>query len=566
MAYIKKEDSLSHEYVQVDEKMINTDDFKRILTSNNIRFELHLFELKIFDGVILMSNSKTQAFDLKDTLNKCIDVKSLDLSEANIIPQTIEDLLFIKTIILPTTLSFIPFIKNCTSLEYVRLPKHGIVSIQTKNFENYPGNLHLKFDNNLIHIGQGALSGSNTKELDLSQCHNLEPQNIKRGAFSCYNLEVVHFPEQINILPYCAFSGCKNLKVVCGSELLATYLDEYNENYVNLDRGVHSCQNCFEKCENLQFIQFSPQLTESGLNHLFRHHAYDADNIDNNSNSHYYDERCGIVLEIDSFYSYIWSFTDFRFYLAKRMNYEFLNKLVNFYANHERVIEFENGKCWIHSNHNDFLAIGLEKGFRYALNPKFNKPMNRLGAITIENDQYLAIKLLEKHIPIETIDIKEKITELESFVDNLDINSIIESYHSTRQDKSISRYRSDDEERISISRGSYYSDAYMDSLLPEEYYESRRGFAETNNNRLCDMSNKELKEEDEEKKEIARKCYDKKEHKRVLIKAYFDKILNDESIIENCLHIKEARKLLERFNNIDGSNRIITLNKSINIK
>ena len=568
MAFIKHESFLSTSWEQIENELIHKDELAKILSSHKIKFEIHQFLLKIYDASFLIcQNHSTEDDDqiIGNSIKNCIDIKTLDLSECDSIPRSIDEFPFIDTIIFPLFLHFIPRIKNCPSLKHVRIPEHGIEYIESRNFENYPQIELLRFDEHLRIINTNAFSSASIRKVDLSLCVNLESINIKAKAFSSSNIEEIILPIQVNILPFGAFSNCKELRSIKGADLLATYYDEYNEGYVRFDRTVHTSEFCFEKCNNLQYIHFSQELSIEGIKRLFCHVGFREDSNSSESNDHYYDMRCGIVLEIDDFYAYIWCFTDFKFYVYKKIDDSFLNKIVKFYNSNNRNVEVEDGNCWFFCNNKDFVALGVTLGCNYHFNEIFNRHGFKDGAITIENDQAKALVLFENQILISDVDIEAKVHEFETIVDDLDIDSIIDSYHSTRHYDYISHYRSDDDEQISVLRSASYKDAYIEKILPTQYYYSKRGYADTNNHRLGHLSEEQLHVEDENVKRFARHRYNKEEHKRFVINNFVIEIAQNEKNIEKYLRIEEARQLLMRFGaRIDGNQKVITLNSIIN--
>ena len=446
----------------------------------------------------------------------------------------------------------------------ISFPKKGVTRIESNNFKNYPSIDELILDENLISIDSFAFRTSSIKRVNLSKCENLDSKKLNERAFSNSSIEEIVLPQQVNILPLGAFLNCKHLRTITGSNLLATYTDNYKTHAVQFDRAVHSCKFCFENCNNLQFIQFSPKLSIDGIKRLLCHSGYNEDKTCYEKENFYNDKRCGIVLEIDDYYSYIWCFTDFTFYLSKKIDKSFLNKIVSFYNSNTRSIEIENGKCWISCDCNDHVALGASLGWNYHFNSIFDKHLNKLGTVSIENDQKKAVEIYQNQTLLQIIDVKTKINELENLVDTLDINSIINSYNSTYEYKYISRYRSDDDERLYIYRKASYSDLYLETLLPTQYFKSERGFADSNNYKLGSMSERELMIDDEIIKQNAREKYDKEEHKRMIINRFIKDSIENEKFVEKCLRINEAKSLLMKYeNSVDGKHKIILLNSII---
>lgn len=556
MAYINHEYYFSTTCEQVENELLHKDELIQVLSSYNIQFEVHLFYLKIFDASFMhLQDYKSDENNnhIINAIRNCIDIKTLDLSDCINIPKTIEGFPFLTTIIFPLFLNFIPRINDCPSITKISIPKNGVEFIESGNFKNYPPIDELVLDEHLSRIDSFAFTSCMIKRVDLSQCNTLDQKNIKAKAFSHSNIEEIVFPHQITILPFGAFSGCKHLRTITGSDLYATFMGYDSASSVRLDREVplHDCEYCFDKCNDLQFIQLSPELSIDGIKRLFKHTSYNERNNSLDSEGFLYDERCGIVLETDNYYSYIWCFTDFTFYLSKKLNNTFLNKTVSFYNSNDRSIEMKDGKCWIYSNCRDHIAIVVSLGCNYAFNDKFVRQGCNGLVVTRKNDQEKALRVFENQIHLRNIDIRTKICELEKSIDNLDIDTIIDSYHAIRHYKYISRYRKDDEEEFWVNIEYSYTDAYMETLLPTHY--------ETDY-----ITEDELKIYVDNIKKNARACYNIEEHKCFIINKFIIDAIENEKFVEKCLRINEARDLLMRYKNkVDGNQKVILLNSIV---
>lgn len=573
MAYYSNKLFVSTKWEIDSNKLIHTNELIRLLSSHSIRFEIHSSVIKIFDATFMQPitdfpENPNHYQVLSDAIKNCIDILTLDLSECVNIPNCIENFPFLHTIIFPDYLQFIPRVKNCPSIKNITIPKHGVESIDTRNFENYPPIIELKFDGSLLNIDSHAFSSAIIEKIDFSLCDNLESKNIKVFAFSDSIIKEIIFPEQVTILPHGAFSNCKSLRTITGSGLFATFSDASNKCFVKLDCDAHSCEFCFEKCESLQFIQFSPELSVEGIQQLLCHKGFSEDDS-SKTGSFYFDERCGIVLGTDDYYSYIWCITDFNYYVSKKLDDSFLNKIVSFYKSNDRYIEMESGNCRIFTNCNDFIALGVSLGCNYHFNNRFNIQGNRLGAVTIDNNQSDALRLYEKQIQLKDIDIWEKVHELETMVDNLDIDSIINSYHSTIHSEHDYRH---DEERISMNRFASYTDSYIETLLPSQYCYSEGGYSDSNLG-LEDylLSEKGTEAYEENKRSAARNRYNKEEHKHKIINDFFLEMNANEKFVEHYLRINEARRLFHSYGLVNrnrkrlyGNQLVMALNAMIN--
>ena len=77
----------------------------------------------------------------------------------------------------------------------------------------------------------------------------------------------------------------------------------------------------FAECPNLSFLKFNEDIKYESV-----HRAING----NSSSEDYFLSRCGIIIYSDENFSYIWCFTDFRFYYAKRQDDSLYLKIVYF--------------------------------------------------------------------------------------------------------------------------------------------------------------------------------------------------------------------------------------------
>lgn len=125
------------------------------------------------------------------------------------------------------------------------------------------------------------------------------------------------------------------------------------------------------------------------------------------------------------------------------------------------------GDIDIYSNYKDHYASNISEGFL--------KTSSRYTKIT-HNGIYVGSEDLQKN-PIKyyyevdkrlKTDIRDVIKQIEEEVDKLDINSIIDSYETTISEWTKTKIGDDDTFYSETHRCSYYSDAYLETILPRD--------------------------------------------------------------------------------------------------
>ena len=379
----------------------------------------------------------------------------------------------------------------------------------------------LKLGEKLYKIESMAFSYSNIKVLDLSDCCNLRV--LSEHAFQqCVYLEHVILPKHITRLPQYAFFGLKRLKTVTGSNLTDFYSDT------------------FEGCNRLNRIQIDPSFDSDRiyklLDIILHYSEYDRG-------------RTGILLGSDDDFTYYWSFTDFRFYFSKKVDNSFPDDLVTFYHDFENTISFENdGFCNIvRKSLFDYKAVSV-KDFSYSfLNRKyFDEICKHNGKIIVKNKQTEAIEILRKKDYCETDDYKNVISQYIETVLDLDIEKLINSYRTTYDGELITKVGGDDTYYETINRGSFYSDPYIETILPGYYsYERHTGYTSNWGPSAIDL--KQIEARDDKQKEFARANYNREKHIQYLIDYYYENIYENNKALETYLRIRFAKAIYSIF-------------------
>lgn len=278
-----------------------------------------------------------------------------------------------------------------------------------------------------------------------------------------------------------------------------------------------------------------------------------------NGSEEYFLSRCGIIIYSDENYSYIWCFTDFKFYYTERQDSSLNFKIISFYRSNHRIInKTTEGECSIVSEYNNFHAIGIHlNGFKATsrIYEIFSKEKNNIDF------QKHAIELYENLQKIPPQSIEHQIDEYNRLVDSLNIDEIISSFRTNVNEYVITKVGGDDRFYSEITRGSIYSDPYIDILLPprcDSYKDSgyTSNWSWTSNEEIVKMKN-----EDEHLKEKAKKLYSKENHKKYLIENYIKQLISSRLEIEKFLHIDFATDIFNSINaSLCGFDKIFKLN------
>ena len=138
------------------------------------------------------------------------------------------------------------------------------------------------------------------------------------------------------------------------------------------------------------------------------------------------------------------------------------------------TITIQDGMCKISRDNEWFVESLEEKLYSDVLwSPYQGFSEYRKESSTIygyyDNVQAEAIKTylnLQDRLKKSIIDV---INEINQKVDSLDISSIINSYHTSRETEVHNKIGGDVREEFYIRRGSFYNDGYLETLLPTYY-------------------------------------------------------------------------------------------------
>lgn len=461
-------------------------------------------------------------------ISRCKEIRILDFTRSENIPFYFYGFPFLEEVRIGEK-AVLPIFRECPKLSKVSFSSHSIKSLNYHSFEGWPYIEKLELSENLHEIS--SFGNANISLIDLS---HTKLQVLKEHMFQDCSFEKIILPKCIKVLPDYAFFGCKNLKEITGE-------------------GIEKVSyNALKNCPNLSYLKFNDKINSKHVEKLLN---------DKNSSDSYFLSRCGIIISNDDYFSYIWCFTDFKFYYTERLDDSFYLKVVYFYRSDKRVVnKVNNGTFFIKSSYTDFLAEDIQlEGF--IATSKLYKTTSEYGhdIIDLQSKAIILYENLQKYYKEA---IKQKTIEYDKLVNSLNIENIISSYKTTIIDHVTTKLGGDDRLDSEITRNTIYSDPYIDMLLPPFH----RAYREYGYTIMCtSKEEKEMyKNEDEKIKENARKAYNKKQHIKCLVDNYVYQLKNNHVEIEEFLHIEFAKSIFQQIKEpLFGFDKIFKLNAII---
>ena len=349
------------------------------------------------------------------------------------------------------------------------------------------------------------------------------------GAFTHSKIKSISLPDYISELP--VFSDCPNL-----TSILAI--------------GVIKIGFCaLSSCNSLEHLKFAEEFQTDNIDKFL---------VDDDCET----LRCGIEIGKDDIYSYIWCLTNFKFYYTERLSDEWSNRIFSFNHMNLRSFFMFFGDIDIYSNYKDHYASNISEGF-LKTSSRYTKITHNGIYVGSEDLQKNAIKYYYEVDKRLKTDIRDVIKQIEEKVDKLDINSIIDSYETTISEWTKTKIGDDDTFYSETHRCSYYSDAYLETILPSCHSEYKDSGYTTNWPWTSKKEIDEMHLEDSRIREMARKSYSKEAHITYLIKEYIQYIANKSAEVEHYLHIGRAKEVFEQYAYLHGKERVSELNKVI---
>lgn len=366
------------------------------------------------------------------------------------------------------------------------------------------------------------------ESLDFSLCKHMY---LTGHAFVRSKIKSISLPDHITNLPEGVFGGCPNL-----ASILAIGV-------IKIGFGA------LRDCNSLEHLKFAEE--------------FQADNIDKFLVDDDYETlRCGIEIGKDDIYSYIWCLTNFRFYYTERLSDEWSNRIFSFNHMNQYCFAMFFGDIHIYSNYKDHYASNISEGF-LKTSSRYTKITHNGIYVGSEDLQKNAIKYYYEVDKRLKTDIRDVIKQIEEEVDKLDINSIIDSYETTISEWTKTKIGDDDTFYSETHRCSYYSDAYLETILPSYHSEYKDSGYTTNWPWTSKKEINEMHLEDSRIREMARKSYSKEAHITYLIKEYIQYIANKSAEVEHYLHIGRAKEVFEQYTYLHGKERVSELNRVI---
>ena len=445
------------------------------------------------------------------------------------VPDVISGFPYVTEIKMPTLTDNIPSIANCPKLEKVTFDPSTIKILKEKSFDGWPPIKRISFGEDFEYMESFCISpNAQIESLDFSLCKHM---HLTGHAFVRSKIKSISLPDHITNLPEGVFGGCPNL-----TSILAIGV-------IKIGFGA------LRDCNSLEHLKFAEE--------------FQADNIDKFLVDDDYETlRCGIEIGKDDIYSYIWCLTNFRFYYTERLSDEWSNRIFSFNHMNQRCFAMFFGDIHIYSNYKDHYASNISEGF-LKTSSRYTKITHNGIYVGSEDLQKNAIKYYYEVDKRLKTDIRDVIKQIEEEVDKLDINSIIDSYETTISEWTKTKIGDDDTFYSETHRCSYYSDAYLETILPSYHSEYKDSGYTTNWPWTSKKEIDEMHLEDSRIREMARKSYSKEAHITYLIKEYIQYIANKSAEVEHYLHIGRAKEVFEQYTYLHGKERVSELNRVI---
>lgn len=453
----------------------------------------------------------------------------LDLSMCPNVPKVISGFPHVTEIIMPTLTDNIPSIANCPKLEKVTFDPSTIKILKEKSFDGWPPIKQISFGEDFEYMESFCISpNAQIESLDFSLCKYM---HLKNHAFQRSKIKSISLPNHVTNLPEYVFCDCPNLASILAIGVIKI--------------GFGALRDCY----SLEHLKFAKE--------------FQADNIDKFLVDDDYETlRCGIEIGKDDIYSYIWCLTNFRFYYTERLSDEWSNRIFSFNHMNQRCFAMFFGDIHIYSNYKDHYASNISEGF-LKTSSRYTKITHNGIYVGSEDLQKNAIKYYYEVNKRLKTDIRDVIKQIEEEVDKLDINSIIDSYETTISEWTKTKNGDDDTFYSETHRCSYYSDAYLETILPSYHSEYKDSGYTTNWPWTSKKEIDEMHLEDSRIREMARKSYSKEAHITYLIKEYIQYIANKSAEVEHYLHIGQAKEVFEQYAYLHGKERVSELNRVI---
>lgn len=453
----------------------------------------------------------------------------LDLSMCPNVPKVINGFPYVTEIIMPTLTDNIPSIANCPKLEKVTFDSSTIKILKEKSFDGWPPIKQIAFGEDFGYTLSFCISpNAQIDSLDFSQCKHM---HLTEHAFQRSRIKSISLPDHITNLPEYVFFDCPNL-----ASILAIGVIKINF-------------NALRNCNSLEHLKFAEEFHTDNIDRYFYDEDYDT-------------SRCGIEIGKDDIYSYIWCLTNFKFYYTERLSDEWSNRIFSFNHMNRRSFLMFFGDIDIYSNYKDHYASNISEGF-LKTSSRYTKITHNGRYVGSEDLQKNAIKYYYEIDKRLKTDIRDVIKQIEEEVDKLDINSIIDSYETTISEWTKTKIGDDDTFYSETHRCSYYSDAYLETILPSYHSEYKDSGYTTNWPWTSKKEIDEMHLEDSRIREMARKSYSKEAHITYLIKEYIQYIANKSAEVEHYLHIGRAKEVFEQYAYLHGKERVSELNRVI---
>ena len=454
------------------------------------------------DFIKSLQQAKIEILDMR----YCENVEILTDSSKKDLPNnsiSFKDLFHLKIVFLPKSLKEMPRFDDCPNLSYIEA--ENIEALGGNGFHKCPNLVNIKFGNKLKYIGGEALSGSGITHIILPN-NNIE---LYDGAFAKFSsLCSIILPDDIEELKKRTFEGCTNLVKIEGGKNI---------------KDIH--HTTFSGCTKLRYLSF---------HYPFRYHY-----INNNYfklNIGYYDSPnedsfsigYGIVLDEIDDNAIIWDIENHKFYYGEAKG--LVDEVVEFKIVDSVDILYMEGYMVLNRTYKVKDISIIE-----------NKNDRNIWILNVirEPISYYLERSFEFPIPFRTF-----IDKTIDYVNNINIDKIIEDYKTTIYEKITTKVGGDDKYWKLTVRGTSIQDSYINKILPPLYEEHEESGYTT----FSKMSNAEkvlIDEDDNRIKQNAREIYSKENHINDIIDNYIQELIDANVTIEENMRLSKAKNILK---------------------
>lgn len=370
------------------------------------------------------------------------------------------------------------------------------------------------------------------KHFFITRGHPLYEKPIEKAFFGCKDIEEITIPKTWTYIPANCFSGCVSLKRInCEGEI--KYIDF----------------GAFRECFHLETIDFQAPMLDYFYSHIENKTLVHEQSIDTCFGIKDLD-ICGVIVDdTDLNYYGIWDVFEYKMYYAPKDDEYKIGCLVKC-KNRPVVIknELPNNSTsfkWFKLFECSIIGTYSEKEINQISKRKSSIYQYYMGLYQYNND------------------ILEFIEQKKNYVDSINIEDVINNYHSIVDEQCRTKVGDNDDWFLDIYTGTNISDVYIDKLLPKESihqtesiyggypswrheeYEYRDGKKWVVTSGI-DYNRREIEKRNETIREQAKKAYSSKEHLKAIVNNQILQLIESNHTVKSELQIERAELLISK--------------------